>query len=184
MHGAGEAHGASNTTPPLHQGVTSPTTGEHATDTNPSAAAHGAEGAHAHSPEEIRNERLLAGFSVLLAALGIGIGWMVFRKNPLLHLPRILENKWYVDEVYDATLIEPIKEGSRYGLWRFFDVGVIDGLVNGVGSGMRGLGGALRQLQPGFVRSYAALILLGALAVVGYFAYVALNSGVATAAIR
>ncbi len=184
-HGADEAHRVSTTTPPLHEGVVAPTTSARATDTNPigAEAAHGAEDAHAHSPEEIRTERWLALLSLALAGAGLLGGFMFFNKNPLRRMPRVLENKWYVDEIYDATLIEPIKQGSRFGLWRFFDVGVVDGIVNGVGSGMRAAGGALRQLQGGFVRSYAALILLGALVVVGYFAYQALSS-VATAAIR
>ncbi|HJQ32752.1 MAG TPA: NADH-quinone oxidoreductase subunit L [Pyrinomonadaceae bacterium] len=137
-------------------------------------AGHGAAPApaeHAHDPAEVSQERLFTGISIVVGLLGIGIGWMVFRKRPLLEMPRLLENKYYVDEVYDATLIEPIKAGSREGLWRFFDVGVIDGIVNGLGRGMAALGGVLRYMQPGFVRSYAAIILLGALAVVGYFAW-------------
>ena len=86
-------------------------------------------------------------------------------------MPRLLEEKYYVDEIYDATIIGPVKTGSREMLWKFFDVGVIDGIVNGVGRGMSSLGSILRYMQPGFVRSYAAIILLGALAVVGYFAF-------------
>jgi NADH-quinone oxidoreductase subunit L len=178
-HGTDGAHA----TPPLHEGVTPALHGESATHTDTTHNPAAAEGAHAHSPEEIRNERLLAFGSFLLALAGIGIGWMFFRNNPLRRLPRAMENKWYVDEIYDATLIEPIKDGSRVGLWRIFDVGIIDGLVNGVGTAMRSAGGVLRQLQPGFVRSYAALILIGALAVVAYFGYLALSSA-AAAAIR
>ena len=54
-------------------------------------------------------------------------------------------------------------------------MGVIDGIVNGVGRGTaRARRRSLRYLQLGFVRCYAAIILLGALAVVGYFAYNAL----------
>ena len=86
-------------------------------------------------------------------------------------MPRLLENKYYVDEFYDATIINPIKTVSREGLWKIFDVGVIDGIVNGVGRGMTEIGSLARYLQTGFVRSYAAVILLGALAVIGYFAY-------------
>jgi hypothetical protein len=41
---------------------------------------------------------------------------------------------------------------------------------------MREIGALLRYIQPGFVRSYAAIILIGALAVVGYFAYFAYNA--------
>jgi NADH-quinone oxidoreductase subunit L len=126
---------------------------------------------HTHDDAEVASERIFTGISILVGLIGIGIGWTVFRRKPLLELPRLLENKYYVDEFYDAAVIEPVKTASREGLWRFFDVGVIDGAVNGLGRGMSMLGGVLRHLQPGFVRSYAAIILLGALAVVGYFAY-------------
>jgi len=124
-----------------------------------------------HSPKEIREERLLALLSVLIALLGIGAGWMIFRKRPLLELPRILENKYYVDEIYDAAIINPIKVGSREGLWKLFDVGVIDGFLHSLGDAVTETGKVVRHLQAGFVRGYAAIILLGALAVVAFFAY-------------
>ncbi|MGI8882889.1 MAG: proton-conducting transporter membrane subunit, partial [Pyrinomonadaceae bacterium] len=125
----------------------------------------------AHSPEEIRNERLLAGLSVLLAALGIGIGWVVFQKSPLKRMPKILENKWRVDEFYNGYIVNPITDFSRSGLWKGFDVGVIDGIVNGVGHFVSAMGNVARSVQVGFVRSYAAIILFGALIVIGYFIY-------------
>jgi len=106
---------------------------------------------------------------VTIAIAGILIGWFAFRWRPLRAMPRLLENKYYVDEVYDAALINPIKAGSREGLWKIFDVGVIDGIVNGLGRAVRELGRVVRYLQVGFVRSYAAIILLGALAVIAYF---------------
>jgi NADH-quinone oxidoreductase subunit L len=126
---------------------------------------------HAHDPAEVSAERLFTFISILVGLAGIAIGFAVFNRRPLLRMPRLLENKYYVDEAYDAGVIEPVKWISREGLWRFFDVGVIDAAVNGLGRGMSMLGGVLRYLQPGFVRSYAAIILLGALAVVAYFAY-------------
>ncbi len=126
--------------------------------------------------EEVNQERLFTGISVLIALAGIGLGWAVFRKRPLKEMPRLLENKYYVDEVYDATLINPIKVGSREGLWKLFDVGVIDGIVNGLGRGVAEIGRVVRYLQVGFVRSYAAIILFGALAVIGYFAYFIIKS--------
>jgi NADH-quinone oxidoreductase subunit L len=125
----------------------------------------------AHSPEEVAQERLFTLISVVIGLVGIALGILIFGKRPLLALPRFLENKYYVDEAYDAAVVNPIKNGSRSVLWRFFDVGVIDGFVNGVGRLTSQAGTLLRYLQPGFVRSYAAIILLGALAVVGYFAY-------------
>jgi NADH-quinone oxidoreductase subunit L len=129
------------------------------------------EGAAFHSPEEIREERLLAMLSVLIALVGIATGWLIFKKRPLLQMPRILENKYYVDEIYDATIINPINVGSREGLWTLFDVGVIDGFLHSLGEAVVEGGRFVRHLQAGFVRGYAAIILLGALAVVGFFAY-------------
>lgn len=129
----------------------------------------------AHSPEEVSQERLFTGISVLIALAGIGLGLAVFRKQPLRQMPRLLENKYYVDEVYNAALINPIKAGSREGLWKLFDVGVIDGIVNGLGRAVTEIGRAVRYLQMGFVRSYAAIILLGALAIIGYFTFVLFN---------
>jgi NADH-quinone oxidoreductase subunit L len=134
------------------------------------------EGEAFHSPEEIREERLLAIGSVVIALIGIVSGWLIFKKRPLFQLPRILENKYYVDEIYDAAIINPIKVGSSEGLWKLFDVGVIDGFLHSVGDAVTETGKAVRHLQAGFVRGYAAIILLGALAVVGFFAYYGLNA--------
>jgi NADH-quinone oxidoreductase subunit L len=125
----------------------------------------------AHSAEEISHERLLALVSVAIAALGIGIGWTVFQKRPLLQMPRILENKYYVDEIYDTVLIRPIEVGSREGLWKIFDVGVIDGLLHSIGEAVTEAGRLGRYLQAGFVRGYAAIILTGALILIGLFVY-------------
>ncbi len=124
-----------------------------------------------HSPEEVRMERILTVVSVLIALIGIGIGWTIFKKRPLLQMPRLLENKYYVDEIYDAAIINPIKVGSREGLWKIFDIGVIDGFLHGLGQVVTEAGRLVRHMQAGFVRGYAAIILLGALAVIGFFAY-------------
>jgi NADH-quinone oxidoreductase subunit L len=129
------------------------------------------ESAPSHSEAEVRAERLLALVSVAIAALGIALGWIIFQKRPLLAMPRILEHKYYVDEIYDAAVINPINTGSREGLWKIFDVGVIDGFLHAIGDVVTEGGRAVRHLQAGFVRGYAAIILLGALAVIGFFAY-------------
>jgi len=122
---------------------------------------------HAH----LREERLLAVGSVVIALIGIGIGWTIFKKRPTLAMPRVLENKYYVDEIYDAALIRPIVVGSREGLWKIFDIGVIDGVLHGIGQSVTELGRLGRYLQAGFVRAYAAIILIGALILIGLFAY-------------
>jgi NADH-quinone oxidoreductase subunit L len=104
----------------------------------------------------------------------MGIGWVIFNKRPLLKLPTILENKYYVDEIYDAALIRPIEGVSREGLWKIIDIGVIDGLLHSLGGAVTDLGRLGRYLQAGFVRGYAAIILTGALILIGVFAYVSI----------
>jgi NADH-quinone oxidoreductase subunit L len=121
--------------------------------------------------EEITQERLFTLISVLIALTGISIGWFTFKNQPLRQMPRLLENKYYVDEIYDAAVIQPILVTSREGLWKIFDLGVIDGLIHGLGRTVVGFGKTVRYLQIGFVRVYAAIILFGAIIIVGYFAY-------------
>ena len=146
--------------------------GEHAKAV-PSDEAATAEHATApeHNASEISEERALAGLSVLLALIGIAIGWFVFNPQPLRRLPKILQDKWRIDELYNGYIVDPLTNLSREGLWKGFDLGFIDGVVNGAGYFTVALGSALRRIQVGFIRSYAAIILLGALVVLGYFIY-------------
>lgn len=149
---------------------------EHGVTAEHGAAAKTAEhSAESHSAEEISTERMLAGFSVLLALSGIGIGIALFKSKPLRKMPKILEDKWRVDELYNGYIVDPITNLSRNGLWKGFDLGFIDGIVNGIGHFVIEAGSLVRQIQVGFVRSYAAIILLGALAVLGYFIYYGLK---------
>ena len=148
---------------------------EHAAESTAGHTAAAAEHAATHSPEELGTERLLAGLSVLLALSGIGIGIALFGKTPLRKMPKILEEKWRLDELYNGYIVDPITNLSREGLWKGFDLGFIDGVVNGIGHFVSEIGNTLRHVQVGFVRSYAAVILLGALAVIGYFIYFGLK---------
>jgi NADH-quinone oxidoreductase subunit L len=72
-------------------------------------------------------------------------------------------NKYFVDEAYDAVVVEPLVHGSEVLLWKVVDKGVIDGFVNGVGQQSQGIGGVLRRIQSGNIRSYATWVLTGAL---------------------
>jgi NADH-quinone oxidoreductase subunit L len=90
-------------------------------------------------------------------------------------MPKILVDKWRIDELYNGYVVDPITKLSTGGLWKGFDVGFIDGIVNGIGHFVVEVGNLVRGLQVGFVRSYAAIILVGALAVIGYFIYYGLK---------
>ncbi|MEQ1761851.1 MAG: NADH-quinone oxidoreductase subunit L [Pyrinomonadaceae bacterium] len=179
MFGAGDVNVFEHTLEPVvaekaEHGTTETKEVKHffASETKPVAAA---EAHDTHSPEVIAKERLLAALSTVLAALGIAIGFMLFLKTPLRKMPKILEEKWRLDEFYNGYIVDPITKLSTVGLWKGFDVGFIDGIVNGIGSAVAEFGNLARRVQVGFVRSYAAVILLGALAVIGYFIYYGLK---------
>jgi NADH-quinone oxidoreductase subunit L len=72
-------------------------------------------------------------------------------------------NKYYVDEIYDAVVVRPLIAISRVVLWKGVDAGLIDGTVNGVGARSRGIGGILRLVQSGNIRTYAAWVVLGSI---------------------
>ena len=116
-----------------------------------------------------RTEVALTVVSSVIAFLGIGLGWVWFKRKPLWEPPRLLEEKYYVDEVYDAAVVQPIKQGSINVLWRFIDVHVIDGAVNGAGHLASLMGTGLRYLQSGLARSYVAVLVFGALLIIAYF---------------
>ena len=78
----------------------------------------------------------------------------------------LIYNKYFVDEVYDATVVHPIVDGSRTLLWRGADATLIDGTVNGVGQTARAVGGILKLAQSGYIRSYAAWVVAGSIAVI------------------
>jgi NADH-quinone oxidoreductase subunit L len=79
----------------------------------------------------------------------------------------LLSNKYYVDEIYSAAVVKPLKGISRVVLWRGLDEGFIDTtVVNGLARVVSGWGSLLRQLQSGSIRNYATWILAGSLLVI------------------
>jgi NADH-quinone oxidoreductase subunit L len=83
---------------------------------------------------------------------------------------RLLLNKYYVDEWYDALFVEPIRDGALW-LWRKFDDLVVDGSVNGVGALVRGGALTLRYIQTGYVMNYVLSFIVGVVAILGYLAF-------------
>jgi len=124
-------------------------------------------------PEKAENE-MLAWLSAGVGIVGIAIAYLFYVVKPSLPesianafsgLYKLIYNKYFIDEVYDATVITPLLATSRTVLWKGVDAGVIDGTVNGVGKRSRGVGGILRLLQSGNIRSYAAWVVLGSVIV-------------------
>ena len=152
--------------------------------TTPAAAGAGAvaeAGAAAEGAAEADQtglELTLMGVSTAIAVAGIALAYFIWvrrrrvadnmaREFPVLH--RLLLNKYYVDELYDATIVQPIKAASTEGLWRWFDVRVIDGAVNGAASIVDGSAAILRRLQSGSVRAYAGSLFVGVVVILGYY---------------
>ncbi len=85
------------------------------------------------------------------------------RQAPAEHgLGKVLANKWYVDELYDAVVVKPLGWLSRVVLWRGVDQGLIDGAgVNGSAAVSRALGWVGSKLQTGEIGFYVVLFVLG-----------------------
>ena len=132
----------------------------------------------AESEAAASTEMTLIAVSTTIAAIGIFIAWRVWVKRRIIadrfaetypSLYRLLLNKYYVDEFYDSAIVQPIKVGSTEGLWRAFDVNLIDGAVNGVASIVSSSASGLRRLQSGSVRTYAGSLFVGVIVILGYY---------------
>ncbi len=82
---------------------------------------------------------------------------------------RLVERKYYVDEIYNAILVKPARDVAEW-LASIFDKRVLDGVVNGLGGGFGWVGAQARKLQTGLVGLYALSIMLGAVALLIWLA--------------
>ena len=123
-------------------------------------------------------ELMLMALSSAVAIAGIVIAAYFWLRNRAaadamarrMHgLYNLLAHKYYVDELYDGAVVQPIKLLSTGGLWKGVDAGVIDGAVNGIGQIVRAGGGGLRRVQTGSVRTYAASLFLGVVLILGWY---------------
>jgi NADH-quinone oxidoreductase subunit L len=115
-------------------------------------------------------EYILMLISILVAVSGIYIARHVYitRKDlaekiaeKFKSIYNILWNKYYIDEIYDAVVITPTVKGSDKFLWKIFDIGIIDGLVNGTAKLVGYISGQLRRIQVGVIQSYATVFVAG-----------------------
>jgi NADH-quinone oxidoreductase subunit L len=151
----------------------------------------------------------------IIALSGLGVAWLIYswHYRKLEDLPPAkrpddplrkwlgpiftgMENKWWVDELYWAVILNPYITLSRFLAevidWRFwhdwfhdtviarsfrglahflagaFDLGFIDGIANGLASVTVRFAGSLRKVQTGYVRNYALSVFLGVIVIIGY----------------
>lgn len=139
---------------------------------------------------------LLMGFSLVIALSGIGLAYLMYYKKSISceamgtrfkAIYTLLYNKYYFDELYMATIINPVYyimekifrfdmlviDGAVNGvgrltlLWAWakerFDTYVVDGAVNGAGYLSMAMGKVIRKTQTGQLQTYALVIFLGAI---------------------
>ena len=117
----------------------------------------------------------LMGLTLIGVAGAVGLAWYLYVQQPAepariaARIPWLYQgslNKWYVDELYEMVLLNPLVVGSRQVLWSVVDALVIDGAVNGAASAAAGLGRIHALAQNGRVQAYALGIAAGSAALV------------------
>ena len=131
-----------------------------------------------HAPGEAGLEVTLMVISLVVALSGIFVAHRFYVVDPeapkrlgerVKGLYALLFNKYWIDEIYDAKIVQPIVRGS-VRLWKRVDAAVIDGAVNGIGREIDRAAGLLRLAQTGYVQVYAMILTLGMVVVFGYLA--------------
>jgi NADH-quinone oxidoreductase subunit L len=118
--------------------------------------------------------------STTLALTAILLAWLLYARRRVTTASTVdpmrkllgpiftaLEHKWWVDEFYQTILLKPFHIVSD-SLAHPFDQGTIDGTVNGIANGAKGLAGWLRKAQSGYVRNYALAIVAGLTIILAY----------------
>lgn len=122
-------------------------------------------GGHSHF-----EELLLMIISVVAAAGAIFYARYVYLKKPEVAEKtssrfkgayNILINKYFLDEAYDATIVNPIVKGSEKILWKIADNKIIDGLINYLARLIDIISGFIKRIQTGVAQSYALVMVIG-----------------------
>lgn len=109
--------------------------------------------------------------SILGALVGLYYAFRRYSAGQLDEIPkgwrRFVARKYYVDELYEVTIVQPARKGSE-AIWKGFDIRVIDGIVNGLGSVTSKVSSLFSRIQTGVIQNYAAIIFLGVILMVFY----------------
>ena len=153
----------------------------------------------------------VAVISTVLALASIALSWVLYGRSPLSKgqpdpLKRLLgfvytgmENKWWVDEAYQALILNPYRAACQvsaelidWTIWHDWfhdtviagtfqlvtrvtavqiDLGFIDGIANSLATGTKSLSNGLRRIQTGFVRNYALSVFIGVVVILSYLIF-------------
>jgi NADH-quinone oxidoreductase subunit L len=107
-------------------------------------------------------EWILVALTTVIAVAAILVAWFRFknfREEQSSAIGKVLENKWYVDEIYDAIIVRPLHAFGAI-VNRFIERGTIDAMVNGVGRLVNYGSRQMRLLQSGQVGNYVLLMVI------------------------
>ena len=122
---------------------------------------------HSHAEEWMVMSFSVAGMFLAssLAIITYRDGFGSFARGLYKSLPRvhrILENKYYIDEIYDSYFVTPLKEMSLF-LWKIVDVKIIDGIVNGFAQACALIAGITSFRMSGSLHRHAMVMIMGLL---------------------
>ncbi|MGR3176611.1 MAG: NADH-quinone oxidoreductase subunit L, partial [Candidatus Anammoxibacter sp.] len=127
-----------------------------------------------HGGDHMKKVFIMMAVSTGIAIAGILLAYIMYIKVPSLPgrlaarfslLHKVILNKFYVDEIYDVIFVNSTKKFSIF-LWKFFDVRIVDGIVNGTAKLVELNGSMLKVFQTGFVRNYAFLMVFGSILII------------------
>ncbi|MEF9437306.1 MAG: NADH-quinone oxidoreductase subunit L [Candidatus Mariimomonas ferrooxydans] len=130
----------------------------------------------AESKGTLTEEWLVMGISVFIGLAGIFSAYIMYMKRT--DLPRklgsifqpvykLLYNKYWVDELYDRTIVQPVLKSSKRVFLGFIDGKIIEGFINGVPCMINAFGRRLRHIQTGIFSFYGLIMAAGALVIIG-----------------
>jgi NADH-quinone oxidoreductase subunit L len=127
--------------------------------------------------ENLGLELMLMLLSVIVALAGIYLASRIYLAKPgladklalrLRVFYNLLVHKYYVDEIYNTLFVRPFYWLSEKFFWKFFDVKIVDGTVNGTAEIFGSIASVLRRWQTGIVQNYAVTLVVGLIIILGY----------------
>jgi len=130
------------------------------------------------SPSILNHDKewMLMAIAVLAAGATIFFAYMVYIKNKVLPeandekltgIKKLIYNKYYVDELYDAVIRKPLDLISAF-FYKFIELQIVDGIVNGVGSTVKGISSVVRKAQTGHIGLYIFSMVVGIILILFY----------------
>jgi NADH-quinone oxidoreductase subunit L len=122
--------------------------------------------------------RPMAWVSMALAALGILLAYALYSakwlsveslRRRFAPIHTLFSRKYWFDELYERVIVVRVLVDGVFALFNWFDIRIVDGIVNGVAGGTLAAGQGIRRLQTGQLQAYAIAIFIGILAIVACF---------------